>query len=205
MAAALDLVNKALSLLGEGLLTSGQLTTPDDDTSRTVAAVLETARKAMLRDCKPNCARKYAVLALASPAPVNPDFLYAYNLPSDCLRAVRVLSAEVGTTVIEGIGAPLVTRWRILTGRYLLTDVGAANIEYVADIATTAFDPLTDEAFAYYLAWQLAMPLTESRVTAADMQEQYLIAQQRLMATDGNEGQIDRLDQATRLTSVRHR
>jgi hypothetical protein len=159
----------------------------------------------MLRDCKPNVARKYAVLVLANPEPVNPDFLYAYVLPSDCLRAVRVLSTEAGTNVIEGIGAPLVTRWRILTGRYLLTDVGEAALEYVADIATTLFDPLTDEAFAYYLAWQLAMPLTESRVTAADMQEQYLIAQQRLMATDENEGQVDRVDQATRLTSVRHR
>jgi hypothetical protein len=205
VAATLDLVNKALSLLGEGLLTPGQLSAPDDDTSRTVVAILETARKGLLRDCKPNCARKYAVLVEANPAPVNPDFLYAFDLPSDCLRAVRVLSTEIGSNVIEGIGAPLVTRWRILTGRYLLTDVGEAALEYVSDIATTAFDPLTDEAFAYYLAWQLALPLTESRVTAADMQEQYLIAQQRLMGTDENEGQVDRVDQATRLTSVRHR
>ena len=205
MAAELDLVNKALSLLGEGLLTSGQLTTPDDDTSRTVVAILPTARKALLRDCKPNCARKYAALVLANPVPVNPDFLYAFNLPADCLLAVEVLSSGVGSTIIEFIGAPIVTRWRIMTGRYLLTDLDTVALEYVADVATTTFDPLTDEAFAYYLAWQLALPLTESRVTEADMQEQYLTAQQRLMGADEGEGQVDRVDQATRLTSVRHR
>lgn len=202
MATDLAIVNKALSLLGEGLLTAGQLTTPDDDTSRAVSSIFEMARKAVLRDCRPQCARKYATLVVDGTPPTNPDFLYVFDLPSDCLRLLTVFSAEAGSAVIEGVGAAVVTRWRI-TGRNLLTDVGTASCEYIYDAPTTAFDPLTDEAFAYYLAWQLAIPLTESRVVASDMNEQYLIAQQRLQATDENEGQIDRYDAAIRLTSVR--
>lgn len=202
MATDLAIVNKALSLLGEGLLTAGQLVTPDDDKSRTVAAVFDMARKAVLRDSRPQCARKYATLALTVSPAANPDFLYSFDVPADSLRVLTVFSAESGTSVIEGIGAVVVTRWRIAGGK-LLTDVGAAACEYIYDAPTTTFDPLTDEAMAYYLAWQLALPLTESRTTAADMNEQYLIAQQRLQATNENEGQIDRYDAATRLTAVR--
>jgi hypothetical protein len=202
VATQLELVNKSLSLLGEGLLTSGQLTTPDDDTSRTVVAMLDTARRGMLRDSRPNCARKYAFLVATLPEPVNPDFLFAYDLPADCLRAIRVLAVEPEAPVIEGIGAPLVSRWRV-GGRVIFLDIEDPALEYIADIPETDFDPLVDEAFAYYLAWQLAYPLTESRTMAADMQEQYLIAQQRMQVTDENEGQVDRVDQAWRLTGVR--
>jgi hypothetical protein len=203
VATKLELVNKALSLLGEGLLTSGQLTTPDDDTSRTVSAVYEMARKAVLRDCRPNCARQYAALVVALPAPVNVDFVEAFDLPADCLRALQVLAIVDGAEVVPGIGAPVVTRWRVMNGRHLLADETAVALEYVADIPETDFDPLTDEAMAYYLAWQLAVPLTESRATANDMRDQYLLAKDVAMGSDEQEGFIDRFDQASRLTGVR--
>jgi hypothetical protein len=202
VATQLAIVNKALSLLGEGLLTSGQLTTPDDDTSKMVSAVYATAKKAVLRDLRPNCARFYAALAVSSPAPVNPDFIEAFDLPADCVRALQVLSAITGAEIIPGVGAPVVTRWRV-AGRYLLADETAVTLEYVKDIAETAFDPLMDEAMTYYLAWQLAIPLTESRTVAADMAGQYQLAKDVAMGMDEQEGYVDRFDQATRLTGVR--
>jgi hypothetical protein len=203
VAAEVDIVNKALLLLGEGLVTSGQLTTPDDDSSRTMAGLLAQARRAVLRDCKPNCARRYAVPAAAVSPPVNPDYVYAFDLPADCLRVVRVLDGASGT-VIEGIGALVITRWRV-AGRWLLVDYTPVAIEYVTDLATASFDTLLDDALAHYLAWQAAPALTDAGSTRIQsLQDQYQTARFLAMGTDEIEGQVERFDSADRLSLARH-
>lgn len=202
MSTQLEIVNKALSLLGEGLLTSGQLTTPDDPKSRVVFATLPGAKSAVLRGTSPQCARAYASLVLALPEPINPDFLYAFALPSDCLRVIRVLATD--EPVVEWYGAPVIRRWRI-AGRNLLADLDTAAIEYTADIDWTLFDPLLEDAMVHYLAWKLAGPLTDSSSGAIGFwKDLYDNAAALAQGIDEAEGQIDRVNSPSTLTSYRH-
>jgi hypothetical protein len=203
VAAELDIVNKALSLLGEGLLTSGQLAAPDNDTSRTVAAMLPMARRAVLRDCAPQCARRYATLASAASPPTNPDYAYAYDEPASCLRVLKLLDPSSGS-FLAGVGASVVLRWEV-AGIHILADYSPLACEYVLDIATTSFDTLLDEALAAYLAGQLAMPLTESRTVAADMRALYQEAKFLAMGADEQEATLERFDgvSGSRLIAVR--
>jgi hypothetical protein len=197
----LEIVNKALSLLGEGLLTSGQLTTPDDSKSRVVVATLPAAKNAVLRASSPQCARKYNALVLALPEPNNPDFLYAFDLPSDCLRVIRVLATD--EPVAEWYGAPIIRRWRV-AGRYLLCDIDTVAIEYTADIDWAAFDPLLEDAVVHYLAWKLSGPLTDaSSGTIGFWRELYESSVALAQGIDEAEGQIDRVTSPSTLISYR--
>lgn len=202
MASELQIANEALSLLGEGLITSGQLATPDDKKSRTVATFLAASRKAVLRDIAPNCARKYDDLVETPPTqPDHPDHLYLFDLPTDCLRVVTVFSAASG--VVAGRGAPVVERWRILSGKKLAADELGLAIQYVYDAPTTVFDSLLDEALAAHLAMKMAVPLTESNTKRQQMAELYESFKAQAKGTDEMEGPRDRYDDATRLTSAR--
>jgi hypothetical protein len=203
VATELEIANQALLLLGEGLITSGQLATPDDAKSRLVANLLTMSRKAALRDCKPNCARAYADLTTAG-VQVHPDHAYTFVLPTDCLRVLTVfpgLSTDVSRLTQ---GRQVVTRWRIVTGSEIALDEPQACVEYVKNIATTAFDPMMDDAMAHYLAWKMAVPLTESRTKRTEMAQAYAAARELLRQTDEQEGITDQFDDATRLQTARH-
>jgi hypothetical protein len=202
VATELQIVNKALSLLGEGLLTAGQLTTPDDSTSRAVAAILPSAKQAVLRETSPQCARRYASLSNAPIPPPNPDFIYAKDLPSDCLRVIRVLALD--EPVIEWYGAPVLTRWRV-SGKYLLVDIEGVAIEYTANISYTDFDPLLSEAMVAYLAWQLCGAIADASASTMEFwSNQYARAASLAQGIDEAEGQIDRISGYSTLASFRH-
>jgi hypothetical protein len=202
VATELQIVNKALSLLGEGLLTAGQLATPDDSTSRIVAAILPSAKQAVLRENSPQCARRYVSLLSAPIPPPNPDFIYAKDLPADCLRVIRVFALD--EPVLEWYGAPLLTRWRV-AGRYLLVDIEGVAIEYTANIAYADFDPLLEEAMAAYLAWQLCGAIADASGSVIELWERrYTRLASLAQGIDEAEGQIDKVISHSPLASFRH-
>lgn len=90
---------------------------------------------------------------------------YTYALPSDCLRALRVLTASEGVTVFtqdelrfdpsDRAGADF-----DVEGEILFTNEAEAVLLYVRDVTDTAkFTPSFTSAFSYLLASYLAGPI----------------------------------------------
>ncbi|UQZ90839.1 hypothetical protein C4J81_17140 [Deltaproteobacteria bacterium Smac51] len=81
-----------------------------------------------------------------------PDYIYRYGLPTDCLRAVELLSG--GTFVIEGID--------------ILTSTSPPTLLYVTRVEDPRRWP---PAFATSLSWALAATLATSKVNDKQMQQ----------------------------------
>jgi len=204
MATALEVANQALLLLGEGLITQGQLETPDDDTSRAVGGMLDLSRKAVLRDMKPGCARRYAELTLApDPPPFVPDFSFLYELPEDYLRVLALFYGEENA-LLAGSGLPLLTRYRI-TGGFIGADEDMVSCEYIYDAPITALDSLASEALAAYLAWKLAFTLTESTTKQQSMASLYGEMKRQAESADRSEGYKNQIRDGGTLAASRHR
>jgi hypothetical protein len=157
-AANLAVVNVALVRIGAPTIPS--LT----DQSREAAAarlVFEHELRATLRDHPWAFATRYAtslVLAAGSAsAPVNPDWTYAYRLPSDCVLVRRIVT-ETGRHVDPQPAAFHVAAEE--TGAVLFTDRQHPTIEYTARIARAVLR--ADSLFRDALAWRLAAVLAPS-------------------------------------------
>ena len=149
MADYVTVANQALSLLGE----NDQLRDPLDDSpaARSVAAVWERVRRAVLRDHPWNFAVKRRWLNALAESPIEYD--YAFLLPQGadgCLRLLEILQpAEIADAyVLEG-------------GRILANTTGPVAIRYVADVADVSlWDDLFVDAFAAKLAFQICDRIT---------------------------------------------
>lgn len=204
MATSLDVVNQALLLLGEGLITQGQLDTPDDDTSRSASLMLRLSIPSVIRDIKPNFARAYEELALApDPGPFSPDFMSLYELPDDCLRVIRVMLGDP-MSALSGRGLPVLTRWRVL-GRFLGADETPVFVEYIKEVTDTdLWDPLSSDALAAFMAWKLALPLTESTTKFTQMSGLYEELKRQAETADDREGFRDQIRESGTLSISRH-
>lgn len=143
MIGKVEIINMALARLGESPIQS--------EYEGTVPAnqgmlLYDPARRAALRDYNWSFAMKTAKLARFSEAPEG--FRFAYALPADCLRVIRLLTPGVEYSV---------------QGGNLCTNGESAGIEYVYDVKDeTMFDPKFVEALTYRLASDLAMPVKGS-------------------------------------------
>lgn len=71
------------------------------------------------------------------------DFCYAYALPVDFLRALKVVSGG---------------KYKIV-GSYLFSNEEVVELEYVADVGESCFSPLFISAFVYLLSAELSISL----------------------------------------------
>ena len=158
MASEVQIVNVALTLLGEARIMS-----VDDDVkaAREAKALLEINRDALLAGYNWSFAMfRQQLSALATV----PAFGYGvqYLLPTECLRIVQVGQFFHGLDLTDYRGGS--TEEYQVEGRNILTDLGAPlnfrGIKRVTD--TTLFSANFAKAFAAYLAVDLAEPLTQS-------------------------------------------
>lgn len=85
------------------------------------------------------------------------DYLYAMQLPSDCLRPLRVSSDP----------------WTVQGGLLLCNDT-STNVLYIQkNIDESAWDPLFAEALAYRLAMDIALALVQSTPLKQEMEKSY--------------------------------
>ena len=155
MASKVEIVNIALARLGESPV---QPLTEDSVPARTVSLLFDSARRSALRDYNWSFAIRTASLARMVSAPDEFDFRFAYALPPDCLRALRLRS-----------GGSFLIRYS-----YLYTDDAAPVLEYVSDVTDTErFDSKFTEAFTYKLASELAMAVKGSPDLMAAMSNSY--------------------------------
>jgi hypothetical protein len=173
---SLTICNSALSKLGASRISSLAGTTK--------AALLCNEQYSKLRDdvlaAHPwNFASTRAELSQNATAPTW-GYTYAYDLPSDCLRVLRMEEEDD-----QGIPYKV-------EGRKLLTDASTSNILYIYQVVdTTKFTPLFAEVLAYRIAQDLGYAITQNMNVAQMMAKLYDDALRKAKSFDAQEGTPD--------------
>ena len=170
MAADIDIINAALSKLGEqAILAVTDASAPGRLANRTYADI----RDALLREFPWNFATKRASLA-ADPVAPTWGFARKFNLPSDCLRVV-----ELNNDADED--------WRN-EGRTIVTDITAPlQIIYIGSAQVDAMDSTFREALAARLAMEWAEPLSQTSSVVSAMSALYKNKLRVARVADGQE------------------
>lgn len=173
MAADIDIINAALTKLGEiTLLSVADVSPAGRLANRTYADI----RDSFLRQYTWNFATKRASLAAESEAP-EWGFLRTFNFPSDFLRLIEIKN--------EGD-----EDWRN-EGNAIVTDIVAPlKIKYVARVLEGEMDATFREALAARLAMEWAEPLAQSTTLTNTMATLYRNKLQVARAADGQEDRI---------------
>lgn len=158
MASETDIVNMALTLLGENRIMS---MSDNSKPAREASALFALTRDSLLAGYTWSFAKARTQLSALVTAPL---FGYAsqFQLPSDCLRVVQVGDYHVGLDMTDYRGSPV--REFEIEGRTILTNLSAPlNFRYIKRITdATQFAACFTTSFAAKLAEQLAEPLTQS-------------------------------------------
>ena len=183
MASAVDIANSALNLLGASTISAF---TDDSKNARLINQRYEPVRNRVFRSHAWNCLHKRVQLAQNSTAPVV-EYTYAYALPSDCLRVLKVHN---GTT--DSIASNLDYK---LESRNIVTNEGTVFIIYIAiDTDPNNYDTYLQESISHQLAADLAYAVTNN----ATLADKYMVrADERLRearfidATENSLGTIE--------------
>lgn len=179
MADYVTVANLALSKLGE----DDQIRDPDQDShaARSIRAVWDTVRRAVIRKGKFNFSMTRAQLAAQSPTSLGYQSPYPFQnrfpVPSDFLRLVEVLDPSS------------VRDCYLFERKAILADTdGPVYIRYVADIAAIGdWDDLFVQAFAARLGFQIADRITGDRGRKADCWAEYKSAMGDATGVDAKE------------------
>ena len=155
MASVVDMCNSALNLLGASTISA---LTDDSKNARLCNQRYEPVRNRVFRSHAWNCLHKRVQLAQNSTAPVV-EYSYAYALPSDCLRVLKVHN---GST--DSIKSDIDYK---LEGRNIVTNEGTVYIIYIAiDTDPNNYDTYLQESISHQLAADLAYAVTNNATLA---------------------------------------
>ena len=183
MASVVDICNSALNLLGASTISA---LTDDSKNARLCNQRYEQVRNRVFRSHAWNCLHKRVQLAQNSTAPVV-EYSYAYALPSDCLRVLKVHN---GST--DSIKSDIDYK---IEGRNIVTNEGTVYIIYIAiDTDPNNYDTYLQESISHQLAADLAYAVTNN----ATLADKYIVrADERLRearfidATENSLGTIE--------------
>jgi hypothetical protein len=183
MASVVDICNSALNLLGASTISA---LTDDSKNARLCNQRYEPVRNRIFRSHAWNCLTKRVQLAQDSTAPVV-EYSYAYTLPSDCLRVLKI---HTGAT--DSIASDIDYQ---VEGRKIKTNEGTVYLVYIALVTDpNEFDVYLQEALAANLAADIAYAVTNNATLAKNYQE---VADERLRearfidATENSLGTIE--------------
>lgn len=165
MASVAQLCNMALSHIGSDARVS-TIDPPDGSVEAGHCATFyDLARTELLEPGNWRFTLKRASLAeITNESDV---WAYAYALPSDCLRSLRILTPSIGVTVftqdeVEVLQDEANSARFTLEGTTLFSNEPDATLLYVRDITdTTKFTPSFTSALSYLLASYLAGPVVK--------------------------------------------
>ncbi|MFO0255380.1 MAG: hypothetical protein ACK52V_14805 [Betaproteobacteria bacterium] len=163
-----------VSICSNALLLLGQSSINDLSESSLAANLWPQVRETVLRSHPWNCAVRRRVLA-PDATPPEFDWGYRFLLPEDWLRTLQV--GERGREIDFQA-----------EGRYLLADVDALYLRYIAaneDVAS--WDPLLVNAATYGMAAALAYPVTSSASLAQTMEGKLQQALAQARTVDGQD------------------
>jgi len=165
-----DVANAALRLIGGGRITSF---TDGSKEANACQDLYTDLLDGLLRKHFWNFATKRERLARSSTAP-GFEFSYAYPVPSDWLRTVRVSDNDAGT------GTIVYRQEQVAGQRCIVCSAEAVYLEYVArETDPNMWSADFVQAMEYALARDLAVPIAESNTLREEMRKE---AKDRLAA-----------------------
>ena len=166
MASVVDIANSALNLLGASTITA---LTDDSKNARLCNQRYEPVRNRIFRSHSWNCLTKRVQLAQDSTAPVV-EFSYAYTLPSDCLRVLKIHTGTADS-ITDDIDYKV-------EGRKIKTNEGTVYLVYIAlSTDPNEYDVYLQEAISSALAADIAYAITNNATLANNYQA---VADERL-------------------------
>lgn len=170
----IDIINKALTLLGDVQIASRSENSPP---AKAMDALYDGARDRVLRECPWNFAVKRTSLA-SSGTPAWGDFDKTYPLPADFLYLMH--TEDFSDYALEG--------QEILADPTNNVSGGPLKIKYVARITDASrYDTLFTEALAYRLAYEACERITQSNTKKADLFQEYELTVTRAKRINGQE------------------
>ena len=158
MATVVDIVNVALTMLGESHIVD---LTDNSKVAREATFVYAQTRDAVLSGYDWSFSKARASLPALTEAPAF-QYKFKYPLPADCLRLIYVGEHYVGIDLSDYRTGP--TERFTIEGRDILTNDGfPLNIRYIRRVEdSTLFSATFDDALSAKLAYRLAEALTQS-------------------------------------------
>lgn len=190
-----QIANLALSRVGVGQAI-------DSLTEQSTSAIACNAAyahcvEATLHDFPWPFATVFATLGLVSANP-NTDWLYSYQVPSDCLVLRRIVSTAGR---LDSIRAPFAIAYSA-SGRVVFTDTKNAVAEYTLRITDPSlFDATFVDALAWRLAAEIAFPLSVSDSIRQRCLTQHVAAMSAARASALNEVQPDTPPESSYITA----
>lgn len=189
MASAVDIVNLALSHLGEDATVSS-IDPPEGSAEAEHAATFyPMARDAMLEMHEWRFATKRVLLALTASDTF--EWAYAYALPSGMLRALAVLPE---TSSAESDSEDFDQQLDASGVQIILTNCEDASLKYTARVTDpTRFPPLFVEALSWLLAAHLAGPLIkgqQGREVAKGCMQMFAAILSQAKVSDANQRKV---------------
>ena len=191
MASTVDICNGALNQLGATTILS---LTEDSKNARLCNSRYTQVRDGLFRTHPWNCLQKRVELAADTTAPAW-GFSYAYTLPADCLRLLRILDYDSNYKV---------------EGRKILSNTSSMKILYIGRITDpNEYDELLRETLSASLAADIAFAVTSNNTTATNMYNLFQDKLKDARFVDSTEGQnvdqdlgmADQIDASTFINS----
>ena len=191
MASVVEICNGSLNQLGATTILS---LTEDSKNARLCNQRYTQVRDAVFRSHPWNCLQKRVELAADTDAPAW-GFSYAYTLPADCLRLLRILDYDSNYKV---------------EGRKILSNTSSMKILYIGRVTDpNEYDESLRETLSAALGADIAFAVTSNNQTATNM---YNLFQDKLKDArfiDSTEGQnldqdlgmADQIDASTFINS----
>ena len=171
MASVVDICNGALNQLGATTILS---LTEDSKNARLCNSRYTQVRDALFRSHPWNCLQKRVQIAADTTAPAW-GFNYAYTLPADCLRLLKILDYDSNYKV---------------EGRKILSNTSSMKILYVARVTDpNEYDELLRETLSASLGADIAFGVTSNNQTASNMYNLFKEKLRDARFVDSTEGQ----------------
>ena len=171
MASTVDICNGALNQLGATTILS---LTEDSKNARLCNSRFTQVRDAVFRSHPWNCLQKRVELAADTTAPAW-GFSYAYTLPADCLRLLKILDYDSNYKV---------------EGRKILSNTSSMKILYIGRITDpNEYDESLRETLSAALGADIAFAVTSNNQTATNMYNLFQDKLKDARFVDSTEGQ----------------
>lgn len=153
--------------------------TEDSEEARLCNILFDEALDTLLETHPWNFATYRSELAMLATTPTF-DYTYAFQLPTDpyCLKVIKVVNGDV--YVIDDYE---------IEGRTLVTNEDSVYVKYIGRVTNyNNLSTLFRTALAYYLASELAEPLTGSTSMGNQMASKFNYYLRKAKANDGSQG-----------------
>jgi len=183
MQSVVDICNSALAAVGSKAIVS---LSDNTERARLLQTIYDTDRLSLLRMHPWNFAIKQATLAVLDG--VTPfEYTYAYELPADCLRVLRVYQNLCPYEIV---------------GKAIYSNDTQMRIYYIADITDTAqFDTVFIECLSMKIASDIAYSLTQNLTLTDALAKEYEMRFRQAKQYDAQEGSPRQWDSGDWLTS----